>query len=513
MSLSLWTRLLNWRKIRSAPVPKVLFATIADNAPSVVQAASVDTLITARFQAFEGTVTPAVSGLPSGVSGAFTPTTLGAGVNTTTLRLTATGGATPVVGDAFTVTLTPADTTVQPVTLNCTCTVVASVSASISISATPTATSALQGEADTSSVVTLVRTAYTGDVTLSASGLPTGATATFSPNPLTGGVLTSIVTVTNDIAASTVTNDAWSIDATGSGVSPASQAMTHTITSPNVTRGVPTAGHFAGDQFAYANQAAFVAANPYGNSAQQLQNINVDTARTHDGHKVMGALLSTTEATAYCNPPYITKSFTATNSVFVYVALGFDAGWTTRGSATGPGIGQTYKIWALNYGGANGRTGIEYTGGSTLSLISVLTGGSSAPVVGSYTNNITGLTTSGAGGAWGAGVSAGKNYTTDTVWAAGGTVCFGISMERIDANDLRVKYWTWQFGSEPPTSPLADITLHRSSGSWPTINRIALGENFGQPRASRYAPQPCYHYWSDWRVWDLSTHPNPCNLE
>lgn len=530
MSLSLWTRLFNWRKIRYAPVPKVLFATIADSAPSVVQAASVDTLITARFQAFEGTVTPSVSGLPSGVSGAFTPTTLGAGVNTTTLRLTATGGATPVVGDAFMVTLTPADTTVPVVTLNCACTVVASVSASISISATPTSTSALQGEADTSSTVTLVRTAYTGDVTLAASGLPSGATATFNPNPLTGGVLTSIVTVTNDVAASTVTNDAWTITASGSGVTDATQAMTHTITSPNVTRGVPNyTGAIKYDLMAYADEAALDAVvtnsasktvmltKMYGMSTDSrlLGRTSVTRAKTHNGHPVLDAYIKNSSApnVAYSSPPYITSYFSnpGVNSVVAYVAVKFDAGWTTTGSATGPGIGQTYKLWALGFNGANGRVGIEYTGGSGFSMVGAPT---SASIVlpSSYTNNLTGLTVSQVPGAYGSGAASGKPYSTPTLWAAGGTACFLIEVIRVSSTTMRQRFWTWEFGSEPTAGPMVDVSFTLVSGTLPTVDRINLGENFGQPIASRYAPDPCYHGWAEWGVWDYDTHPDPCGV-
>lgn len=56
-----------------------------------------------RIGGYTGTVTPSVTGLPSGVSGSFTPATLVHPAADAVLNLTATGGATPVVDAAATV--------------------------------------------------------------------------------------------------------------------------------------------------------------------------------------------------------------------------------------------------------------------------------------------------------------------------------------------------------------------------------------------------------------------------
>ena len=529
MNLTAFLRFLSGKKLRRTAPQKMLYATIDNAAPSVVQGASVDVLLTGRFVSFEGSVALAVNGLPSGVSGAFTPTALGAGVNTSTLRLTATGGASTVTNDAFTITLTPADTTVPAVTLNCTCTVTASVSPSITVSASPTSTSALQGETDTTTV-TITRTAFTGDITLSASGLPTGASVVFAPNPLTGATLQSIATVTNTVGATPVTNDAWTIAADGSGVSQQTQAMTHTITSPNVTRGVPNyTGAIKHDLMAYANEAALDAVvtnsasktvmltKMYGMAADSrlLNRTSVSRAKTHNGHPVLDAYIVNSSApnVAYSSPPYITSYFSnpGVQSVVAYVAVKFDAGWTTRGSATGAGIGQTYKLWALGFNGANGRVGIEYTGGSGFSMVGAPT---SASIVlpSSYTNNLTSQTVNQAPGAYGAGAASGKPYSTDTLWAAGGTACFLIEVIRVSSTTMRQRFWTWEFGSEPTAGPMVDVSFTLVSGTLPTVDRINLGENFGQPLASRYAPDPCYHGWAEWGVWDYDTYPNPCGV-
>ena len=51
--------------------------------------------------------------------------------------------------------------------------------------------------------ITLTRSGYSAAVTLSANGVPTGVTASFSPDTLTGTVLTSTLTLTADVDAPT----------------------------------------------------------------------------------------------------------------------------------------------------------------------------------------------------------------------------------------------------------------------------------------------------------------------
>lgn len=77
--------------------------------------------------------------------------------------------------------------------------------------------------------LTLTRTNFTDDVSLSVSGLPTGTTASFSPATLTGATLTSVVTLTHAADASLVTDDAFTITATGTGVSNATVNATVTV--------------------------------------------------------------------------------------------------------------------------------------------------------------------------------------------------------------------------------------------------------------------------------------------
>lgn len=239
MSRSIWERIRRWKKLRRSASSEMLYASLESTVLSIPQDTSLDVLLSARFLNNDETVTPTVTGLPSGVTGVFIPTTISRQSASAVLRLTASPTATPITNDPFIVTV-PATGGAPAVVLNATITVeTPSVPPVIAISASPTATSAEQG-AVTNTTVTLTRTAYTDDVTLSASGLPSGASATFLPNPMTGATTTSLCTVTNTAGASTVTNDAWTIAADGTGVTQATQAMTHTIAAPSVGNPTPS---------------------------------------------------------------------------------------------------------------------------------------------------------------------------------------------------------------------------------------------------------------------------------
>jgi subtilase family serine protease len=92
-----------------------------------------------------------------------------------------------------------------------------------SLSASPASVSVTQGSTATSTITVTDLNAFTGSVTLSASGLPAGVTAAFGTNPTTS---TSVVTFT---ASATATTGVASVTITG-----ISGALTHT-TSVSLT--------------------------------------------------------------------------------------------------------------------------------------------------------------------------------------------------------------------------------------------------------------------------------------
>ena len=148
---------------------------------------------------FTGSVALSASGLPSGSTANFLPTT-------PTLTVT-TSKVTSVLSVP-----TTANTAAGSYTLNVTATSTSSggkvsgsvtagltvndpVADSLTMSATPA--SVTMGPGSTAVyTIQLVRTGVTGNVTLSMGGLPAGATGTFSPNPASGSSSTSTLQVT-----------------------------------------------------------------------------------------------------------------------------------------------------------------------------------------------------------------------------------------------------------------------------------------------------------------------------
>jgi subtilase family serine protease len=146
---------------------------------------------------FSGSVTLAASGLPSGVTAAFStnPTT-----STSTLTLTASSTAT--TGTA-TVTITGTSGSLTATT-TVSLTVNAVSSPNFSVSASPASVTVTQGSSGTSTITVTSTGGFNSATTLSASGLPSGITATFSTNPVTppaNGTATSTLTLTASSSA------------------------------------------------------------------------------------------------------------------------------------------------------------------------------------------------------------------------------------------------------------------------------------------------------------------------
>ena len=163
----------------------------------------------ARVNGFSGTVTFSVSGLPTGATGTFTPNLETAG---STLTVTTTS-STPAGTYPLTITgVSGSLTHTTPVSLT--------VNApDFSLSATPPSQTVAQGASGDYSVTVTPTNGFSSTVTLSVTGLPTGATGTFAPNPATAS---STLTV-----APAITTPAGTYTLTITGVS---GSLTHTTT-------------------------------------------------------------------------------------------------------------------------------------------------------------------------------------------------------------------------------------------------------------------------------------------
>jgi hypothetical protein len=164
---------------------------------------------------FTGAVSLSASGLPSGASAAFNPTsvTLSSGSTASTTLTVSTSSTTPT-GSA-TITVQGLSGKVSG-TVTAGLTVNAPLSSSLSMTATPASVTLAPGSTAVFTVQ-LTRTNFPGSVTLGVlGGLPSGATAVFTPNPTTGN------SSTLQVATPVTANDgSYTLYLVGSGKNPA----------------------------------------------------------------------------------------------------------------------------------------------------------------------------------------------------------------------------------------------------------------------------------------------------
>jgi subtilase family serine protease len=207
--------------------------TLSDSPSSltITQGGSGSSTITVNdLNGFTGSVTLAASGLPSGVTAAF-----GTNPTTGTSVLTLTASATAATGTA-TVTITGTSGSLNAST-TLALTVNSSATPNFSVSASPTSVTVTQGGSGTSTITVTSTGGFNSATTLSASGLPSGVTATFSTNPVTppaNGSATSTLTLT---ASSSATVGTATVTITGTSGS-TSHSTTITLTV-NASSGTP----------------------------------------------------------------------------------------------------------------------------------------------------------------------------------------------------------------------------------------------------------------------------------
>jgi subtilase family serine protease len=201
---------------------------------SVTQGGSGGSTITVTdIGGFSGSVTLSASGLPGGVTATF-----GTNPTTSTSTVTFTASSTATTGTA-TVTISGTSGSLNAST-TIALTVTAAAAPNFTISASPTSVTVTQGSSGTSTITITSQNGFNSATTLSASGLPSGVTATFATNPVTppaNGSATSVLTLT---ASSTATVGTATVTVTGtSGSTTHSTTISLTVNSsggtPNFT--------------------------------------------------------------------------------------------------------------------------------------------------------------------------------------------------------------------------------------------------------------------------------------
>jgi uncharacterized membrane protein len=189
------------------------------------------TISTGVSGGFNSTISLSVSGLPAGVTTSFSPASIAApGSGSSTLTFSSSSTATT---GSSNVTVTASGggtshTTTVALTVN------AATAPDFTVVASPPGLTVTHGSTGSTTISTSVSNGFSSAVSLSASGLPTGVTASFSPSPIAApGSGSSTLTFTVSNTAITGTSNV-TVTASGSGV-------THTT---NVSLTIPQTNIF-----------------------------------------------------------------------------------------------------------------------------------------------------------------------------------------------------------------------------------------------------------------------------
>lgn len=209
--------------------PQAGVAFVPNCCLTLQQGGSVTTNGDVSLAYFTGGVSVALENPPAGVSGSVSlgapnaPCTSGCN-ETATLTLYATGTAPPgrynialqllggPGGTVDTAALVPIQLTALP---------------GYSIAVNPTSVSIAQGNT-TGATVTIARTNFTAAVTLGATGLPSGVTASFNPAQLSGTTLSSTLTLTAGASVAAGTSN-FAVTGTASGLADQTQSVPLTV--------------------------------------------------------------------------------------------------------------------------------------------------------------------------------------------------------------------------------------------------------------------------------------------
>ncbi|MBK8249972.1 MAG: hypothetical protein IPK85_21655 [Gemmatimonadetes bacterium] len=207
--------------VTAAPQGSIAIAATPNAVNATAGGAAVTSSIAITRTNFTGDVSFAVTGLPQGAQGSFSPSPTSG--NSTTLSLTFGG---TVTAGTYPINVTASGTNIAPVTIQVMATIAPAAAGSIALSISQNPLSVQQGASGNTSVV-IARTNFTGQVNLALSDVPQNVTATLgSPSTLTNGSTLTFA------AASNATPGSYTVTVTGSGTNIPNATTTVTL---NVT--------------------------------------------------------------------------------------------------------------------------------------------------------------------------------------------------------------------------------------------------------------------------------------
>jgi len=210
----------------TAPVPDFSISTMPSSQSTAVGGGVSYTTTVTATNGFSGSVSFSVSGLPTGASASFSPTSV-SGSGSSTLSVS-TSGSTPAGSYTLTVTGTSGSLVhSSTVTL---------IVTDFTVSVTPSSQTVTAGNSTNYTATISALNGFNGSVSFTVSGLPSGASASFSPTSVTGsGSSTMTVSTTTNTPASTNT-----LTVTGTSGSLVHSASVTLIVKPVVTGGLPS---------------------------------------------------------------------------------------------------------------------------------------------------------------------------------------------------------------------------------------------------------------------------------
>ncbi len=143
---------------------------------------------------------------------------------------------------------------------------------SFSLSANPTSLSTVRGNNGTSTITVNPLNGFTGSVTLSASGLPSGVTAGFVPNPTTS---TSTLTLTASASAATGTSTVTITGTSGSLTATTTVSLTVAASTAPVVTLTPTSLTFAARKVGTTSPLRNIKLANTGNATLNISNIGI----------------------------------------------------------------------------------------------------------------------------------------------------------------------------------------------------------------------------------------------
>jgi cellulose 1,4-beta-cellobiosidase len=381
--------------------------SISASGVSVMQGTTATSSITvSAINGFTGTVALTVSGLPTGVTAAFSPASVSGSAGST---LTFTASNTATVG-AATVTVTgTSGSTTETGTL--TLTVTARPEFTISVS--PTTLSVPVNTNPTVSLTVAYVGGLTGSVSLSASGLPTGVAANFAPSSFNSPGGTATVNFTSQASTPPGTYNVLLTGTDGSTVNSATLTLTIPGSSngftlkPSATSLTVAQGSSGTDTITVTDVGTFTGSVSFTESGLPSGVTASFSPTSSTSSSVLTLTASSTATTgAFTVTVTGTSGSTTATTTFTLSVTGSGAGFTLTPSGSTLSVTQgssgTDTITVKDVNGFTGSVSFAATGmpsgvtasfsptSSTSSSVLTLTASSTATTGGPVTVTITG---------------------------------------------------------------------------------------------------------------------------